>query len=61
MFHFLYFRKLADGLFLNCCREVSKDYPDIEFNDMIIDNASMQVSGDSLFLTGYKVSNDILY
>ena len=39
-----FLRKLGDGLFLNCCREVSKDYPDIEFNDMIIDNASMQVS-----------------
>lgn len=35
--------KLGDGLFLNCCREVSKDYPEIEFNDMIIDNASMQM------------------
>ena len=36
-------RKLADGLFLESCREVSKDYPNIEFTDMIIDNASMQV------------------
>ncbi|XP_045164560.2 isocitrate dehydrogenase [NAD] subunit gamma, mitochondrial-like isoform X2 [Mercenaria mercenaria] len=35
--------KLGDGLFLNCCRNVSKDYPEIEFNDMIIDNASMQM------------------
>ncbi|KAL4226786.1 Isocitrate dehydrogenase [NAD] subunit gamma 1 [Mactra antiquata] len=35
--------KLGDGLFLNCCRNVSEDYPDIEFNDMIIDNASMQM------------------
>jgi len=35
--------KLADGLFLHCCKEVSKDYPDIEFNDLIIDNASMQM------------------
>ena len=36
-------RKLADGLFLESCRQVSKDYPNIEFTDMIIDNASMQV------------------
>ncbi|XP_052782098.1 isocitrate dehydrogenase [NAD] subunit gamma 1, mitochondrial-like isoform X3 [Mya arenaria] len=36
--------KLGDGLFLNCCREVSKLYPTIEFNDMIIDNASMQAN-----------------
>ncbi|XP_077980139.1 isocitrate dehydrogenase [NAD] subunit gamma, mitochondrial-like isoform X2 [Glandiceps talaboti] len=35
--------KLADGLFLQCCREVAKDYPDIEFGDMIIDNCSMQM------------------
>ena len=46
------FRKLGDGLFLNCCKEVSKDFPDIEFNDMIIDNASMQVSQGSLELSG---------
>ena len=39
----LFFRKLGDGLFLNCCRTVAEDYPEIEFNDMIIDNASMQV------------------
>ena len=43
------FRKLGDGLFLNCCKEVSKDFPNIEFNDMIIDNASMQVSQALLY------------
>jgi len=36
-------QKLTDGLFLECCREVSKLYPEIEFNDMIIDNCCMQV------------------
>jgi len=35
--------KMSDGLFLNCCREVAQDYPDIEFNDMIIDNCAMQL------------------
>lgn len=35
--------KLADGLFLKVCTEVAKEYPDIEFNNMIIDNCSMQV------------------
>ncbi|XP_076813890.1 isocitrate dehydrogenase [NAD] subunit gamma, mitochondrial-like [Clavelina lepadiformis] len=35
--------KLGDGLFLECCREVAKDFPDIEFNDMIIDNTTMQL------------------
>ena len=35
--------KLSDGLFLNCFREVSKDYPEIEANDLIVDNACMQL------------------
>lgn len=35
--------KVSDGLFLNVAREVSKDYPDIEFEDIIIDNCSMQL------------------
>lgn len=35
--------KLSDGLFLQVAREVSKDYPDIEFEDIIIDNCSMQL------------------
>ena len=38
-----FYRKLADGLFLESCRSVSKLYPDIQFSDMIIDNCSMQV------------------
>ena len=36
-------RKLGDGLFLKCCNEVSKSYPNIEYNCMIIDNCCMQV------------------
>lgn len=35
--------KLADGLFLKVCTEIAKEYPDIEFNNMIIDNCSMQL------------------
>ncbi len=35
--------KLADGLFLRCCREVAKDYPQIEYKELIVDNASMQL------------------
>jgi len=35
--------KVSDGLFLNVAREVSKDYPEIEFEDIIIDNCSMQL------------------
>ena len=35
--------KVTDGLFLEVCRRVSKDYPDITTNDMIIDNCCMQL------------------
>jgi isocitrate dehydrogenase (NAD+) len=35
--------KLSDGLFLNCFREVARDYPEIEANDLIVDNACMQM------------------
>jgi isocitrate dehydrogenase (NAD+) len=35
--------KLSDGLFLECFYNVAKDYPDIESDDKIIDNACMQL------------------
>src|SRR5437588_2522389 len=35
--------KLSDGLFLDCFRNVAKDYPEIEADDKIIDNACMQL------------------
>lgn len=35
--------KLADGLFLRCCREVAKLYPEIQYRELIVDNASMQL------------------
>jgi isocitrate dehydrogenase (NAD+) len=35
--------KYSDGLFLEVSREVAKDYPDIEFEDRIIDNMCMQL------------------
>lgn len=35
--------KLTDGLFLAVAREVAADYPDIEFNDRIVDNMAMQI------------------
>lgn len=34
--------KLADGLFRSTFMEVAKDYPQLEVNDLIVDNASMQ-------------------
>ncbi|PRW57886.1 Isocitrate dehydrogenase [NAD] catalytic subunit mitochondrial [Chlorella sorokiniana] len=35
--------KLADGLFIKCCREVSERYPEIEYEEMIVDNTCMQL------------------
>jgi len=35
--------KFSDGLFLAIAREVATDYPDIEFEDRIVDNMTMQL------------------
>ncbi len=35
--------KSTSGLFLNVAREVAAHYPDIEFQEMIVDNACMQL------------------
>ncbi len=35
--------KFSDGLFLEVSREIAKDYPDIEFEDRIVDNMCMQL------------------
>tara|TARA_B100001971_G_C18223010_1_gene558451 strand:- start:784 stop:1872 length:1089 start_codon:yes stop_codon:yes gene_type:complete len=35
--------KFSDGLFLSVAREVAREYPDIEFEDRIVDNMTMQL------------------
>lgn len=35
--------KLSDGLFLDCFREVSKEYPDIAPREILVDNLCMQL------------------
>jgi len=35
--------KFSDGLFLDVAREVAKSYPDIEFEDVIVDNLCAQL------------------
>lgn len=35
--------KLTDGLFLRTAQEVAREYPDIAFNDRIVDNMCMQL------------------
>jgi isocitrate dehydrogenase (NAD+) len=35
--------KFSDGLWLDVSRQIAKDYPDIEFEDRIVDNMCMQL------------------
>jgi isocitrate dehydrogenase (NAD+) len=35
--------KLSDGLFLKCCREVAAEFSEIAYNELIVDNACMQL------------------
>lgn len=35
--------KLSDGLFLNCCREIATEYPQIKYTEILVDNACMQL------------------
>ena len=38
--------KLSDGLFLKTCTEVAGEYPDLEFDDCIVDAAAMKIVRD---------------
>jgi isocitrate dehydrogenase (NAD+) len=38
--------KLSDGLFLECCRRVAREYPEITYDELIVDNACMQLVRD---------------
>jgi len=35
--------KFSDGLFLATAKQIAKDYPKVEFEDMIVDNLAMQL------------------
>jgi isocitrate dehydrogenase (NAD+) len=35
--------KQSDGLFLKCCREVASQFPEVQYNELIVDNACMQL------------------
>lgn len=35
--------KMADGLFLRCARNISKEYPEITYGEHIVDNTCMQL------------------
>jgi isocitrate dehydrogenase (NAD+) len=38
--------KLSDGLFLECCRRVSREFPEVAYEELIVDNACMQLVRD---------------
>jgi isocitrate dehydrogenase (NAD+) len=38
--------KLSDGLFLECCRRVAREFPEIAYEELIVDNACMQLVRD---------------
>jgi isocitrate dehydrogenase (NAD+) len=35
--------KMSDGLFLKCCRDVATGFPEIQYQELIVDNACMQL------------------
>ena len=35
--------KLSDGLFLDCCRRIAKQYPEVTYDEIIVDNCCMQL------------------
>ena len=35
--------KMSDGLFLKCCRQVASQFPEVQYNELIVDNACMQL------------------
>jgi len=35
--------KLSDGLFLDCCRAVAKGFPEVTYEEVIVDNCCMQL------------------
>jgi isocitrate dehydrogenase (NAD+) len=38
--------KMSDGLFLECSRQVARDYPEIEYDEMIVDATCMKLVMD---------------
>jgi isocitrate dehydrogenase (NAD+) len=38
--------KLSDGLFLECARRVARDWPELEYSEIIVDNCALQLVRD---------------
>ena len=41
---FFIFRRLSDGLFLQCCREASEKNPDIQYQEVFLDTTCLNVN-----------------
>lgn len=41
--------RMSDGLFLSVCQDMAAEYPDVEFEEQLLDRACLQV-GPPLFL-----------
>ena len=40
----LWHRKMSDGMFLSACREVAKEFPDVAYDEDLLDRVCLQVS-----------------
>lgn len=47
------FRKMSDGMFLSACREVAKDFPDVAYDEDLLDRVCLKVCKS---VTGYTWS-----
>ena len=36
-------RKMSDGMFLSACRQVAKDFPNIKYDEDLLDRVCLQV------------------
>ncbi|KAL0486507.1 isocitrate dehydrogenase regulatory subunit B [Acrasis kona] len=53
--------KMGDGLFLKCCKEVAEKYPDVKYEEMIVDNASMQLVKNPKYFENSVIVTTNLY
>lgn len=42
----VFFRRMSDGLFLRCCREMAEKYPDIKFEEKYLDTVCLNMVQD---------------
>ena len=45
----------SDGLFLSCCAEVAKRYPNVQYNDIYLDTAGLHVSSNNFNFNFYVI------